>query len=79
MPRAVAFPSKFAPRGSVPPITGNLDSIKLDDEQRQLIDRITVGIFIDMQNKPLADIFAACYISGVNHAHGAACEDKDND
>ncbi len=61
------FPSKFAPRGSSQPIRGKLDRIKMTTEQRELIDRIVVGLFIDLQNEPLADILTACYVTGLNH------------
>ena len=77
MSRRVAFPSKFAPRGAEKPITGPLESVRLSDDQKHLIDRITVGLFLDMQNKPLADIFAACYISGLNHGMSIATKDSD--
>lgn len=70
-----AFPTKFAPRRSEQPIRGDLSSVIVDDEQRHLINRITVGLFLDLQNKPLADILAACYITGANHAIGALSDD----
>jgi len=78
MGRPVAFPSKFAPRGVEKPITGPLDKVTLTPDQRQLIDRITVGLFLDMQNEPLADIFSACYISGMNHGMSVMKEGSDS-
>ena len=68
MTRRYAFPRKYAQRGAQQPIQGRLSSMKLEQDHKDLIDRITIGLFLDMQNKPLADILAACYMSGVQHA-----------
>ena len=62
------FPYKFSARGAPQPISGKLEKIILPHDQAILINRMVVGIFIDMQDRPLADIMAACYISGAQHA-----------
>lgn len=69
-----SFPTKYAPRGKEQPIRGKLDSVKLTDDHRELVCRITMGLFLDMQNRPLADILAACYVSGMHHAIASLTE-----
>ena len=66
--RRCAFPRKHAQRGASQPICGKLSEARLPEGSKDLIDRITIGVFLDMQNQPLADILAACYLTGVNHA-----------
>lgn len=69
-----SFPSRYAPRGVAKPITGPLDSIALSDEQHETVERLVIGLFLDMQNQPLARILMACYISGFQHALAATDE-----
>jgi hypothetical protein len=63
----VIFPRRSYLKNRAQPITGRLDSIKLTDEQADLVGRIVAGLFLDMQDKPLSDVLAACYITGLNH------------
>ena len=69
-----SFPSKYAPKGSIAPITGALDSVRLSEEHLDLIERIAIGLFLDMQNQPLAKILMACYLTGMQHGVAATLQ-----
>jgi hypothetical protein len=63
-----AFPRKHSARGASQPITGELARIRLEADQAALVENIVIGLFLDMQDKPLTDILTACYLTGANHA-----------
>jgi len=75
---STGFPKKYPGRSQKEhPITGDLAKIKIEKEHRELIERIVIGLFLDMQDKPLTEVMLSCYITGANHALMAERERAD--